>query len=74
MKNEKLEQLLRTVDPSKRLFLRKFLLGAAFAVPIIASYSVKDLAYAIDPCPNTATVTTTTFFTVTRTTTIIVGP
>lgn len=70
MKNENLEQLLRTVDPSKRRFLKKFLLGAAFAVPIIASYSVKDLAYA-QPCPNTATVTTTTFtFTVTRTTTI----
>lgn len=51
MDNKGLEDLLRTVDPAKRLFLKKVVLGAAFALPIIASYSVKDLAHAGSPAP-----------------------
>ena len=46
MENEKLERVLRTVDPARRLFLKRFLFGATFAVPIVASYSVKNVAYA----------------------------
>ena len=79
MENEKLERVLRTVDPARRLFLKRFLLGATFAVPIVASYSVKNVAYAgttsgtttvIEP-PCTEFVTTTTFSTVTVTVTEI---
>lgn len=76
MDNDKIEQVLRTVDPAKRTFLKKLLIGAAFAVPIIASYSVKDLAYADVGSPITTTKTatatataTTTTFTTTKTTT-----
>jgi len=47
MSDEKLERVFQTVDdPGKRATLKKLVLGAAFAVPIIASFSVKDLAYA----------------------------
>ena len=46
MGDDKIDQVLRTVDPAKRTTLKKLVIGAAFAVPIIASYSVKDLAYA----------------------------
>lgn len=46
MENEKLERVLRTVDPARRLFLKRFLFGATFAVPIVASYSLKNVAYA----------------------------
>jgi hypothetical protein len=76
MENEKLERVLRTVDPARRLFLKRFLLGATFAVPIVASYSVKNVAYAgttngtttvTEPC--TEFVTTTVFKTVTATVT-----
>jgi hypothetical protein len=74
MENEKLERVLRTVDPARRLFLKRFLFGATFAVPIVASYSVKNVAYAgtttvTEGC--TEFVTTTTFSTVTVTVTEI---
>ena len=59
MESEKLERLLRTVNPARRLFLKKFVLGTTFAVPIIASYSLKDLAYAAAPCTETVLVTKT---------------
>ena len=70
MENEKLEHVLRTVDPAKRAFVRKVVIGAAFAVPIVASYSVKDLAYAtVGSCPvtvfKTIKGTVTTIVTVT---------
>jgi len=69
MGNEKLDQVLRTIDPGKRSALKKLLAGAAFAVPIIASYSVKDLAYGtVGSCP----LTLTTVVTITGTTTVIV--
>ena len=65
MDNEKIELVLRTVEPAKRVFLKKLVIGAAFAVPIIASYSVKDLAYATVASGCTATVTIATDVTVT---------
>lgn len=43
MSDEKLERVLRTVDPGRRAVLKKMVLSAAFTVPIIASFSVKDL-------------------------------
>ena len=42
MSNERLDQVLRTVDPAKRATLKKLVIGTAFAIPMIASYSVKD--------------------------------
>ena len=44
MSDEKLERVLRTVDPVRRATLKKMLLAAAFTVPIIASFSVTNLA------------------------------
>jgi hypothetical protein len=43
--DEKVDELLRDVDP-RRAFLKKLIVGTAFAVPMVASYSVKDLAFA----------------------------
>ncbi len=43
MNDEKLERALQTVDPGRRAIIKKLVLGAAFAVPIIASFSVTDL-------------------------------
>lgn len=71
MDNKGLEDLLRTVDPAKRLFLKKVVLGAAFALPIIASYSVKDLAHAGEPCTSTLITFTSTTTTTTSTVTAI---
>ena len=62
MSDEKLERLFRTVVLGRRATLKKFVLGAAFSVPIIASFSVKDLAYAQTDSQGT----TTTFTTVTQ--------
>jgi hypothetical protein len=42
----RVEPVLDGVDPRKRLFLKKLIVGTAFAVPVVASYSVKDLAFA----------------------------
>jgi hypothetical protein len=73
MSNERLDQVLRTVDPAKRASLKKLVLGTAFAIPMIASYSVKDLAYGqLGTCPITSTLTVTGV--VTTTTTVIVTP
>lgn len=46
MASDNLENLLKDVDATKRASLRKLLAGTAFAVPTIASYSVKDLSLA----------------------------
>jgi hypothetical protein len=59
MAGDKVDDILRNVDPERRSFLRKLVIGAGFAVPIVASYSVKDLAYAQIGSPPS----TTTFFT-----------
>src|SRR5262245_46838235 len=61
MDDEKLEQVLRIVDPAKREFLKKLVIGAAFAVPIVASYPVKDLALAQPGSgPTTSSIEVTT--------------
>jgi hypothetical protein len=44
MSDEKLDRVLRTVDPGRRAALKKMVLAAAFTVPIIASFSVTNLA------------------------------
>ena len=69
---ERLEHVLRTLDPSKRDLIKKLVVGVAFAVPTVASYAVKDLAFASVGSPGT-TVATTTFTTVLNTVTTIVG-
>lgn len=53
--NDKVDGLLRDVDPRKRALLKKLIVGTAFAVPMVASYSVKDLAFA----QGSLTITTT---------------
>ena len=59
MADDKLEPVLRVADPRKRMFLKKLIVGTAFAVPVIASYSVKDLAFAQGSI--VTTVTTVSF-------------
>jgi len=60
MEKERFEQVLSTLDPSKRALLKRIVVGAAFAVPIISSFPVKDLAFG-----QVGSITTTTFFTTT---------
>ena len=59
MNDKKLEQVLDKVDPGRRTMLRKLVLGAGFAVPVIASFSVKELAAAGTGSLGTLTVTST---------------
>jgi hypothetical protein len=64
MNDEKLERALQSVDAERRAVIKKLVLGAAFAVPIIASFSVTDLhAGGI----GSMTVTSTSFKTSTTT-------
>jgi hypothetical protein len=70
MSDEKFEREFRTVDLGRRTTLKKVLLGAAFSVPIIASFSLKDVANATTTSSmkfstETDTVTVTQTFTVT---------
>lgn len=37
------ERVLKHVNPARREFLRKLLAGAAFAAPVVASFSVEAL-------------------------------
>jgi hypothetical protein len=68
MGDDKLDRALRTVDPGRRALLKKLVLGAAFAVPIVLSFSVKDLAHAqTGSIPKTSLTTTeTTIITTSR--------
>jgi len=70
MNNQKLEQVLEKVEPEKRSTLRKLVLGASFAVPVIASFSVKELASAATGSFGTTTTTTETDFITTFTFTV----
>jgi hypothetical protein len=56
MADDRLEPLLQAADPGKRALLKKLVLGTAFAVPMVASYSVKDLAVAQPGSPLTDTI------------------
>jgi hypothetical protein len=67
MNDEKLEQVLQKVEPEKRSMLKKLVVGAAFAVPVIASFSVKELAAAGTGSFATTTTTTVTDFVTTFT-------
>lgn len=62
MNNEKFGRVLAKVDPSRRAIMKKLVLAATFSVPIIASFSVRDLANAqvgTRPEPTSKTATTT---------------
>ena len=74
MADHKLERVLQSIDPEKRLFIKKLVAGTAFAVPVIASYSVNELAQAAVGSPTDCTTTlvsttTSTQFTTSTTTT-----
>jgi hypothetical protein len=77
MSDEKLERVLRTVEPGRRAALKKMVLAAAFTVPMIASFSVTNLAASgIGSGPPTTTsglmtVTVTDITTTTTTTTSV---
>lgn len=44
MADDKLEPILDQVDPSKREFLRRVIVGTAFTAPIVASFSMDGLS------------------------------
>ena len=61
MNDEKLERVLSTVeDPARRAALKKLALGAAFAVPLIMSFSVTELHAQGMGSGNTTTTSTST--------------
>ena len=70
MNDEKLEQVLQKVEPEKRSTLKKLVLAAGFAVPVIASFSVKELAAAGTGSFGTTVTATVTDFVTTVTFTI----
>ena len=41
-KEEKIKEVLQHVDKSKRDFVKKVLIGTAFAIPVITSYSMNN--------------------------------
>jgi hypothetical protein len=76
MNDKRLEQVLDKVDPARRTMLRKLVLGAGFAVPVIASFSVKELAAAGTGSLGTLTITSTVLidtegFTTTTSTSVV---
>jgi hypothetical protein len=44
MADEELESVLDRVDPAKRAFLKKLVVGTAFVVPTVASFSMDGLS------------------------------
>lgn len=44
MADDKLDPILEHVDPDKRDFLRRVLVGTAFVTPIVASFSMEGLS------------------------------
>lgn len=44
MADDELEQILDRVDPKKRAFLKKLVVGTAFVVPTVASFSMDGLS------------------------------
>jgi hypothetical protein len=49
---ESADRALAAVDASKRETLRKLILGAAFVVPVVASFSVDSLVSRAHALPN----------------------
>ena len=52
MAGDRLERVIDKLDPAKRAFMRRLLVGA-FVVPVITSFPVKDLAIAPVGSPGT---------------------
>jgi hypothetical protein len=46
MSDDTLDDVLGDADPEKRDFLKKLVVGTAFAVPTVTSFSVGDLSLA----------------------------
>lgn len=38
------DPILRHVDVSRRLFIKRFVTGAAFAIPVVASFDMRTLS------------------------------
>ncbi|HVN29289.1 MAG TPA: hypothetical protein VMT64_12420 [Candidatus Binataceae bacterium] len=61
MNDEKLERVMKAVDPQRRAVLKKLVLSAAFTIPLIASFSVGELhAQGMGSGPTTSTTTSVT--------------
>ena len=45
MAEDELEHVLDRVDPAKRAFLKKLVVGTAFVVPTVASFSMDGLSH-----------------------------
>ena len=70
MDERKLERILDRVDRDRRAVLKKLIMGAAFSIPIIASFSVGELhADGLGSGPTTTTSMKTLTSTSTTTTT-----
>ena len=72
MSEDKLDKAFATVEPSRRAFLKKLVISSGFAIPIVASYSVTDLANAAgvgSPMTTTMTVSSLPASTIFPTTT-----
>jgi hypothetical protein len=59
-KETKLDRVLEAVDPEKRTFIKKLVVGVGFTIPTVASFSVTDLALAQVGSPPTSSPVTTT--------------
>ena len=46
MAKDDLDKVLDEVDPGKRAFLKQLIVGTAFTVPTVSSFSVRDLSLA----------------------------
>jgi hypothetical protein len=44
MADEELDSVLERIDPAKRAFLKKLIVGTAFVVPTVASFSMDGLS------------------------------
>ena len=44
MADEELDAVLERIDPDKRAFLKKLVVGTAFVVPTVASFSMDGLS------------------------------
>ena len=56
MAGDRLERVIDKLDPAKRAFMRRLLVGA-FVVPVVTSFPVKDLAMATVGSPATTKTT-----------------
>ena len=52
MAGDRLEHVIGKLDPAKRAFIRRLVVGA-FVVPVVTSFPVKDLANATVGSPGT---------------------